>query len=202
MRSVFVGSFLLVCLAGPKTMAEEPGIDVAAPRFAISTVDDATLQFHPANLSVEQGDWVRWIHTSTAQFPVQHTTTQGSSCTPGGLWDAVLLPPSFAQFTRRFLDPPAPIPYYCEPHCFFGMTGQVLVTTPIDLLVNDSQGTTALAWSGGSGSYQVFRSGTPQFTGAETSAFQPAGGATGTTFADATQPAAGRALFYLAMNLF
>src|SRR3989442_6293388 len=121
-RGLLAAAYILLCCAGPKVLAEEPAIDVAAPRFAISTVDDGTLQFHPANLAVEQEDWVRWIHTSTAQFPIQHTTTQGSNCTPGGLWDAVLLPPSFSQFTRRFLDAPAAIPYYCEPHCFFGMT--------------------------------------------------------------------------------
>jgi plastocyanin len=182
-------------------------MDVAAPRFAISTVDDATVVFHPARLVIEQGDWVRWMHTSTAQFPVFHTTMHGvknalGGCDPLGLWSAPLLPPDFPQFTRRFLEPPQALPYCCEPHTFLNMLGEVVVTDPIPLTVTGNSGVLTLDWSGGSGLYQVFRSDTPKFVGAGTSAFAPVVGDTGTTYTDMTQPDPGKALFYLVMNKF
>jgi plastocyanin len=192
---------LALWLAASSVQAEEPGVDVAAPRFAISTVDDVSLLFHPARLVTEQGDWVRWMHTSTAQFPLFHTTTSGSNCTADGRWNASLLPPSSPQFTLRFPDRPELIPFFCSPHCF-SMTGMVVVTDTIFMLAADSAGSLQLSWAGGSGSYRVFKSDGPRFAPATTQALSPDGGAEGTTFTDPANPALGRASFYLAMNLF
>ena len=192
---------LALGLAASPVQAEEPGIDVAAPRFAISTVDDVSLLFHPARLVVEQGDWVRWMHTSTAQFPLSHTTTSGSDCVADGRWNASLAPPSSPQFTLRFPDPPEPIPYFCSPHCF-SMTGMVVVTDAILMLAADSAGSLTLSWAGGSGSYRLFKSESPRFTPGTTQVLSPDGGAQGTRFTDPAVPAPGRASFYLAMNLF
>ncbi len=188
-------------------LAQEPGISVAAPRFAVSTVDDATVVFHPPNLVIEQGDWVRWKHTSTAQFPLFHTTTHGvknalGGCDPLGLWDAPLQPPSFPQFTRQFLETAQTLPYCCEPHTNLNMLGTVVVTTPIQVTATLETTVFKLSWTGGGGRYRVFRSGDPRFSGAGTETFPPDGGDAGTTYTDFADPLPGAALFYLTMNLF
>lgn len=200
-------SALTASLSGGPARGQEPGVDVAAPRFAISTVDDATVVFHPARLVIEQGDWVRWKHTSTAEFPMFHTTTHGvknamGGCDMLGLWNAALLPPDFPQFTRRFLEPPQTLPYCCEPHTFLNMLGEVVVTGPIDLTASETSGVLTLDWSGGSGLYTVFRSDDPRFAGPATTMFAPDAGDTGTSFRDLAQPDPGRALFYLVMNKY
>src|SRR5262245_56191151 len=91
---------LLLALACGPALAVEPGIDIATPRVAISLVNN-TLQFHPPNLTVEQGDHVRWRHSGAL---LTHTTTSGTPCTSSGLWGATLTPGQ--QFTRQFLEAP------------------------------------------------------------------------------------------------
>jgi plastocyanin len=199
---------LLAGVALPLTAwGQEPGLTVAAPRFAISTVDDVTVVFHPANLAIEQGDWGRWVHTSTAQTPVFHTTTHGvrnalGGCDPLGLWDAPLSPPDFPQFTRQFLEPPQTLPYCCEPHTILGMLGTVKVTTPIQVTATYQSGAFGMSWTGGGGLYRIFRSDNPRFTGSGTQTFNPNGGDGGTTYTDFVDPDRGATFFYLTMNLF
>jgi plastocyanin len=178
--------------------AVEPGIDIAAPRVAISTVD-ATLSFHPARLTLEQGDYVRWSALASSL----HTTTSGAGCVADALWDASLATAG-TSFTRAFPEPPQDFPYFCRNHCTLGMVGLVTLTTPIVLTMNDTSGTPRLSWTGGGGSYQVYRSDTPQFTGPNTAKLTPDGGGAGTTLTDlvSPQPDLGRANFYLVMNLF
>jgi len=180
--------------------AVEPGVDIAAPRVAISTVGSA-LTFNPSRLVIEQQDHVRWMPTAASV----HTTTSGANCTANGLWNASLGTVG-VNFTRQFVEPPQTFPYFCSPHCLsFNMVGQVVVTTLIDMRTTDTVGMTNLSWTGGGGSYQVFRSDTPAFiTGPGTLKLPPNGGSAGTTFTDtsATQPDSGRAFFYLVMNLF
>jgi len=192
-RTAFVVTLLLSVQGA---LAVEPGVDVAAPRVAISQVAD-NFVFQPARIVVEQGDWIRWKNVA---FSTSHTTTSGNPCVADNLWNAGLLPG--AQFTRQFTDLPGLIPYFCSPHCGIGMTGQVTVTTLISVQASDNLGTLTLTWSGGGGVYQVFRSDIPGFTGTGTVAFAPDGGDTGTTFTDSMQPNLGRVLYYLVMNKF
>ncbi|MBI4168928.1 MAG: hypothetical protein HY510_03225 [Acidobacteria bacterium] len=136
-----------------------------------------------------------------------HTTMHGvknalGGCDPLGLWGAVLLPPGFVQFTRRFLEPPQALPYCCEPHTYLNMLGEVVVTVPISLTASESSGVLTLDWSGGNGLYVVFRSDNPRFVGPSTTTFAPDGGDIGTSSRDFTPPDPGRALFYLVMNKF
>ncbi len=175
-------------------LAVEPGVDVAAPRVAVTKVDGLMFAFQPASLVVEQGDWVRWSWTGGS-----HTTTSGSGCLASGLWNVPLNSLSPPTFTRQFLEPPEAIPFFCSPHCSFGMVGSVSVTTLIDLSAQHAAGVSTLTWTGGSGQYIVYRAGAPTFTGA--AALLPDGGSAGTTFTDATTPPSGQASFYLVMNL-
>jgi|SRR2546426_4550557 len=179
-----------------RVLAVEPGVDVAAPKVAISQVSDSFV-FQPANIVVEQGDWVRWKSVASS---VIHTTTSGTPCVANSLWNAGLSPGT--QFTRQFTDSPGVLPYFCMPHCGLGMTGQVTVTTLISVRATDSLGTLTLSWTGGGGVYQVFRSDVPAFIGPNTVTFVPTGGDTGTTFSDTMQPSVGKVLYYLVMNKF
>jgi plastocyanin len=188
-------SWILLSDAGP-SFAVEPGVDVAAPRVAISQVNDG-ITFMPANLVIEQGDWVRWMHVGAS---LSHTTTSGNPCVGSGLWNFSLVPGT--QFTRQFLEIPQNLPYFCTPHCTFGMQGQVAVTTRIAVQASDNLGQLVLNWTGGSGVYQVFRSDVPAFTGAGTTTLSPDAGPNGTTFTDPTPPTVGKILFYLVMNKF
>jgi len=200
LRRCPLAAVLLLPLLSQQAKAVEPGVDIAVPRVALSTVDDSTRVFHPPLLVVEQGDYVRWQHTGTT---LCHTTTSGSPCgITTGLWDVFLecFPTFLKEFTRQFVEPPSAFPYFCRPHCTVGMNGQVTVTTAIDATASDSAGT--LTWSGGGGLYRVFRSDNPAFTGTGTVVLTPPGGTTKTSISDTTQPAPGSASFYLVMNQF
>ena len=196
-RGIFRVLVLLLPFIGTPVVAVEPGVDVAVPRVAITTVDGLTFMFHPAQIAVEQGDWVRWVWTGGS-----HTTTSGSGCFADNLWNVALNSLTPSQFTRQFLEPPGSLPFFCSPHCSFGMVGAVSVTTLINLAATEASGTLTLDWTGGSGSYRVFRSDNPAFTGTATVTLSPDAGASGTTFTDTTQPPPGKANFYLVMDLF
>ena len=187
---------LMVLSSAGRALAVEPGVDVAVPRVALSQVNDGFV-FQPANLVVEQGDWVRWKSVATG---MSHTTTSGNPCVANNLWSSPLMPG--AQFTRQFTENPGTLPYFCSPHCGLNMTGQVRVTTPINLQASDSFGTLNLTWTGGGSIYRVFRSDVPAFIGTGTVSFAPTGGDTGTSFSDMSQPAPGSVLYYLVMNKF
>ncbi len=177
-------------------VAQEPGVDVAAPRFAISQVADA-FTFMPSVLVVEQGDWVRWKSVAAS---LSHTTTSGSGCVTNNLWNVSLTPG--AQFTRQFLETPATFPFFCIPHCGLGMTGSVRVTTVIAASASTTGSDIILTWTGGGGSYRIFRGPTAALTGTGVSVLSPDAGSAGTTFTDTTVPALGQTLFYYVGNLF
>jgi plastocyanin len=179
-------------------VAVEPGVDIAAPRVAISTANGSTLRFVPSVILVEQGDYVRWNWGNLGA----HTTTSGSPCVANMLWSSNLNSTT-TQFTRQFSEAPGTLPYFCGPHCGLGMTGQVVVTSVIQLATTDSGGSTLLSWSGGGGSYRVFRSDSPLF-GAGTTVLTPGTGTSQTSLLDTTgvPPALDKVVYYLVMNQF
>ncbi len=188
-------------LSLPCTICLQPGVTIAAPRFALSLAQD-DLIFHPASIVVERGDWVLWDNVGSTLF---HTTTSGTrdsltgSCTPDGLWRGELQPDR--QFVRQFLEPEGSLlPFFCEPDCAIGQTGTVAVTGPIILMISDRLGVSLLAWQGGSGRYLVHRSEEPSFLGTTTTTLIPDGGDTGLAFTEPALPEVGRAFFYLVTN--
>ena len=179
----------------PCAACVQPGADAAAPRFALSEVDDG-FAFRPSRIIVEQGDWVLWKHVGTTR---SHTTTSGAGCVLNGIWRGVLSPGG--RFARRFSEPGgSSLPYFSEPDCAFGMTGEIEVTDVIRLDLSPDPGGTLLTWAGGGGRYLVHRSDARSFVGPPTTAFTPDGGAAGTSFLDDAQAQAGQALFYLVTN--
>ncbi len=186
-----------LCLAsGSPAVAQEPGVSVASPRFAISLVDDFLI-FRPSRLVLEQGDWVRWRHIGT--FMLHTTTSTGLPCSPSGLWNASLGPGQL--FTRRFVEAPQTFPYYCTPHCINGMTGSVVVTSLINVTASGGA-SVQLSWTGGGGVYRIVRSAAASFGTVADVTLAPDQGDAATTFTDATLPSAGGVLYYLVMNKF
>jgi plastocyanin len=205
----------LALLPGP-AWSVEPGVDIAAPRLSLSTVDDFTTAFHPADLLVEPEDYIRWKDTSTSAFPLFHTTTCGArcsaaACNAGAPWN-VDLTQGTRQFTIQFgvlETAPRSIDYFCSPHCLIGMSGRVVLTVPIAVSASYASGTLTLTWTGGGAlapdvpRFRVFRSDNPRFLpGTGTEVLTPDGSDTGTSFRDFAQPATGTALYYLVKNKF
>lgn len=89
--------------------------------------------FSPAKLSVSPGDRIRWIRTAG-----NHTVTSGADCAADGVYFDGLLTLTSTEFS--WVVPAsaagATIPYFCSPHCFFGMVGSIVVSgssNPADL---------------------------------------------------------------------
>jgi plastocyanin len=176
----------------PCAFCIQPGVDGAVPRFAISLADDG-FAFKPATILIESGDWVLWKNIATSRT---HTTTSGTGCLADGRWRGNL--PPGRQFARSFPESPgAVLPYFSEPDCLLGMTGEVDVTTDIHLSVDNMIGSALLTWTGGSGLYRVERSDTPGFVGPTVATFTPDGGDAGTSFSDPAPVAAGTVHFYM-----
>jgi plastocyanin len=121
------------------------------------------LLFSPAAITVSPGDRIRWVRTAG-----NHTVTSGAACTASGLFDG-LITLANPQFT--WIVPASAagqtIPYYCAPHCSFGMVGTITVTgsaNPADLdgdgLVNASDLATLLnSWGAKGGVADIDRNG-------------------------------------------
>ncbi len=87
------------------------------------TVSTKGFTFNPPSVNANPGDVIRFVRTGGS-----HTATSGSNCSPDGLFDAPLnlanpvflwtVPQSAAGTT---------VAYYCNPHCFSGMDGVIVV---------------------------------------------------------------------------
>src|SRR5947209_1106227 len=76
------------------------------------------LCFMPSTVTIHPGDTVQWTWSSSG-----HSTTSGTPCTPNGLWDSGIQNQGHT-FSRTF-NTVGSFPYFCTPHCDFGMTGMV-----------------------------------------------------------------------------
>jgi plastocyanin len=82
----------------------------------------ATVTFTPSAVNAKSGDSVRWTRQSG-----HHTTTSGANCTGDGIFHAPLeleTPEFTFQTPTDFV---GSIPFFCTPHCTFGMTGNITV---------------------------------------------------------------------------
>ncbi len=76
--------------------------------------------FDPASVTIKAGDTIRWVWDGG-----RHTVTSGGGCRSDGRWNFnVSSPDAAATFT---FPTAGTFPYYCDPHCGIGMTGQVVV---------------------------------------------------------------------------
>ena len=117
-------------LSGITTRAAVVGaVAITTTAFAGGVTHDVTQEsdtFVPDEITVAPGDTIVWHWTSG-----MHTVTSGSSCTPDRKFFNEDL--DAAQPTVEFTVPAdfsGEIPYFCIPHCFFGMTGVIIVEAP------------------------------------------------------------------------
>jgi len=87
--------------------------------------------FSPSDVVIQPGDTVHWVWSSTG-----HTVNSGSSCTSDNLFCSPnntncslnTTGSAGATYDRTF-PTMGTVPYFCRPHCAFGMTGRVFVGT-------------------------------------------------------------------------
>jgi plastocyanin len=84
----------------------------------IAIVDNA---FQPANLTITEGDSVRWFNQGSAQ----HTATSGVGCSGDGIWNSGIL--NHSQDFIFVFSAAGTYPYFCILHCGVGMTGSITV---------------------------------------------------------------------------
>lgn len=89
----------------------------------IHIVNVTASSFVPSEVRVAAGDTVRWVWNAGI-----HTVTSGTPCTPDGIYFDVPMDGGNPVFEFIVPDGVAEIPYFCQPHCFVGMTGTIRVT--------------------------------------------------------------------------
>src|ERR1051326_776090 len=98
------------------------GPTVASATTVTVTVADNCLCFNPASVTIHPGDTVQWTWSSSG-----HSSTSGNPCSPNGLWDSGIL--NQGQTFSHTFNSVGSFPYFCVPHCSFGMTGMVTVVS-------------------------------------------------------------------------
>jgi len=104
---------------------------------AVHVVEQVGISFIPAEITVAPGDTVQWVRSS-----LSHTVTSGTNCTFDGLWFNEPLN-AFNPVVNWVVPGTAvgDVPYYCIPHCAFGMTGIIHV---VDACPEDIDGSGAV----------------------------------------------------------
>src|ERR1043166_7383255 len=98
------------------------GPTVASATTVTVTVADNCLCFNPASVTIHPGDTVQWTWSSSG-----HSSTSGNPCSPNGLWDSGIL--NQGQTFSHTFNAVGSFPYFCVPHCSFGMIGMVTVVS-------------------------------------------------------------------------
>lgn len=118
-------------------MGHESRIGVLLLLLVASTALGATVdvsivsfQFSPTNLTINQGDTVRWTNNSGGTQHSTTSTTAVGGCVEGGPdpWNSLLLLPG--QSFQKTFNTPGTFPYKCIPHCSGGMRGTITVLPP------------------------------------------------------------------------
>jgi len=94
-----------------------------ATTYTVTVAPNGTFTFSPSSQTINVGDTVEWVWASGL-----HSSTSGAICIADNKWDSTLLvnPSTFSvTFTAA-----GTYPYYCVLHCFFGMTGEIVVQEP------------------------------------------------------------------------
>lgn len=105
----------------------------------VTVAPGGSLTFSPSVTNINVGDQVTWTWAATAG----HTSTSGSPCTGNGVWNSGAL--SAGQTFSETFNSAGNFPYFCSPHCSFGMTGQInvsgVVTVPTVQITSPTNGT-------------------------------------------------------------
>lgn len=113
--------------------------------------------FSPSSITASPGDTVKWTNVGA----MAHTATSGTQGTPGEgvLFDSGFMNPG-AVFRWVVKDTSGVLPYFCQPHAFAGMLGQITIQQagvgdPIG--TGDGLGLRVRALAGGAGAALSFR---------------------------------------------
>src|SRR5262249_32771558 len=96
-----------------------------ATTFTVTVAPSGNLTFSPSSLAINVGDTVNWVWGSSG-----HSTTTGTPCNADGRWDSGVQNSPFSLSVT--FSSAGTFPYFCVPHCFSGMTGQIIVQGPTD----------------------------------------------------------------------
>lgn len=119
MKNLFTTQVVLVATAVILT------IRVQATQAGVHEVEVRDLSFFPSEVNTSPGDTVRWIWQSGS-----HTVTSGTPCTHDGVHFDESVSSINQVFEFVVPDDISEIPYFCRPHCGFGMTGMINVARP------------------------------------------------------------------------
>jgi len=85
-------------------------------------IEQSGSTFNPDHIEVMTGDTIIWTRTGG-----NHTVTSGADCIPDGQFDSPL---DGKVLTFEWVvpgDAPSDVPYFCTPHCTFGMVAMIAV---------------------------------------------------------------------------
>lgn len=137
-------------------LAPATALTLVPPAGALAAVHHVSVDamtFNPAVVNVSPGDRVHWTLGSGS-----HTVTSGTGCTYDGIFFDAPVNPLETEFEWTVPYGVSSVPYFCRFHCFFGMTGQINVsTTPINFEItldaNQESGVTSSATGAGTAVY-------------------------------------------------
>ncbi len=128
MRFYIASLAALVLALGLAACSDNSGGPVSPPpstdHYHIVQIMDNS--FSPKDLTISVGDTVQWVNLGS----VQHTSTSGPGCTADGSWNSGLLSHGGTFeviFDSNHVNRTGTIPYFCIPHCAFGMKGTIAV---------------------------------------------------------------------------
>lgn len=114
MKKIALG---LALLCGAACSSEDPA---TAADNEVVNVKISSNQFSPAQVKIKVGQTVRWTWAGGS-----HNVVSGTNCTEDGKFKSGAAQAG-GTFDKKF-ETAGTFPYYCEPHCTMGMTGQVTV---------------------------------------------------------------------------
>ncbi len=102
------------------------GMTAVAATATTWTVNASGMTFSPANITVAPGDTVHWVRIDGT-----HTVTSGSGCVHNTPYFNAPLDATHLTFDWVVPMGVGLVPYYCTPHCAFGMTGLITVQSGV-----------------------------------------------------------------------
>lgn len=102
----------------------------------VHIVDQLVISFVPSDITITEGDTVRWVHHSQA-----HTVTSGTGAADPNVGDLFDAPLDLTHPTFQYVFTTAgDVRYFCRPHELMGMNGIVRVQPGQSVGVNDVVG--------------------------------------------------------------
>lgn len=120
MNRMWLGLCAVLAAAVAPACSADDETSTDAPEDVVN-VDVTSNQFTPASLRIKVGQTVRWTWGGGT-----HNVVSGPDCdTEDGNFKSGA-PVGGGTFDKKF-ETAGTFPYYCQPHCAMGMTGEIIV---------------------------------------------------------------------------